>query len=96
MLCYPPSQLQNAEDGDTRELEAALQGGEAVRVERGKRGLLHLASAGGYLNALTLLLHYQADTSVRSSMEGDHGNCKSGVITHADIIIIIITIYRSI
>lgn len=58
-----------------RGLEAALQQGEDSRVERGRRGLLHLASAGGYLNALTLLLHHQADTSARSSKDGDHGNC---------------------
>ncbi|KAK4316327.1 hypothetical protein Pmani_012511 [Petrolisthes manimaculis] len=65
--------LQSAEGGDTRELEAALQEGGAGKVERGKRGLLHLAAAGGYLNALKLLLHYQTDTSTRSSKEGDHG-----------------------
>ncbi|KAK3864040.1 hypothetical protein Pcinc_030237 [Petrolisthes cinctipes] len=70
--------LQSAEGGDTRELEAALQEGGAGMVERGKRGLLHLAAAGGYLNALKLLLHYQADTTTRSSKEGDHGKEGTG------------------
>lgn len=60
--------------GNVNGVEAAVQGGAILdQKDQEGRTALHYASAEGHLQVIELLLHYDADLNVKSSMTDDDG-----------------------